>query len=306
MLKFTNIPDLLKLIDEQVFIKHLEKIIWKGKSPVSPFDPTSKVYKYANGRYRCKNTGKYFNVKTGTIFENSKLPLWKWFYALHLYSNHKKGVSSHYLAREIKTTQTSAWFVLHRLRFVSDIPLFKGILKGIVEIDETFVGGKNKNRHKDKKVPNSQGRSYIDKVPVLGMIERGSGNLIAQVVPNTRQETLEPIIRENVEKGAVVHTDKHHGYNDLYKWYKHGAFNKKKEPQTNRKVSTNCIESAWAPFKRSVYGIYHKVSSKHLPKYVREMVLRHNTRNWDDEERFDLLLASAVGKRLTYESLIHR
>ena len=302
MIKFTNIPNLLKLIDEQVFIKHLEKIIWKGKPPISPFDPTSKVYKYSNGKYRCKNTGKYFNVKVGTIFENSKLPLWKWFYALHMYSDYRKGVSSWQLAKSIQTTQTTAWFVLHRLRLVSDIPSFKGILKGIVEIDETLIGGKNKNRHKDKKVSNSQGRSYIDKVPILGMIERNSGNLIAQVVPNTRQETLEPIIRSSVEKGANIHTDKHLGYDRLYKWYEHGIFDKRS--QFNRKASTAYIESTWAPIKRSVYGIYHRVSPKHLPRYVCELVFRHNTRNYHDEERFDLLLASAVGKRLTYRELI--
>ncbi|CAG8546953.1 39212_t:CDS:2 [Gigaspora margarita] len=133
-------------------------------------------------------------------------------------------------------------------------------------MDETLIGGKNRNRHRDKKVPYSQGRSYIDKIPVWGAIERESGNLIAQAVPNTTQETLEAVIRANVEEA---------------------------EKYVEGKASTNRIESAWATPKRSVYGIYHKVSPKHLP------------RNYEDEERFDLVLASTVGKRLTYESLIH-
>jgi len=302
MSEFTSIPNLLKLIDEQVFIKHLEKIIWKG-NPISPFDPTSKVYKYANGNYRCKNTGKNFTIKTKTIFENSKLPLWKWFYALHLYSNHKKGVSSHQLAKDIETTQTTAWFILHRLRFVSDIPLFKGILKGIVEIDETYLGGSNSNRHWDKKVPHCQGRNWKDKIPVMVMVKRGS-YAIAYVVPNVKKKTLEPIVRENVKEGSDISTDEWLAYKDLGKWYNHQKIIHKKNQYAKGEVSVNSAESFNACLKRTIYGIYHQVSRKHSQKYVDETVMRHNTRNYNEQERFDLLLASTAGRRLTYESLI--
>ncbi|KLL01547.1 MAG: transposase [Mycoplasmataceae bacterium RC_NB112A] len=144
MSEFTNIPNLLKLIDEKVFIKHLEKIIWKGGELISPFDFISKVYRYANGKYGCKNTGKYFTVKNGTIFENSKLPLWKWFYALHMHSDYRKRVSSWQLAKNIETTQTTAWFILHRLRLASDIPLFKGILKALLKLMRLWLVVKTK------------------------------------------------------------------------------------------------------------------------------------------------------------------
>ena len=196
---------------EQDCINYFEEKRWKGKV-ISPFDPKSKVYKCKNNRYKCKNTGKYFTVKTGTIFRNSNISLQKWFLALYILSNYKRGFSSCQLAKEIKTTQKTAWFILHRLRDIFDLPRFKVMLENSVEVDETFIGGKNRNRHKDKKVPHSQGRNWKDKIPVLGMIERG-GNLIAQVVPNTKWETVNPIIRANVKEGSNVYTDE---------WYRHG------------------------------------------------------------------------------------
>lgn len=143
---------------EQDCIKAFEKIRWKDK-PISPFDPTSKVYKCKGNRYRCRNTGKYFNVKTGSIFENTKLSLKKWFLALYVFASSKKGVSSHQLAKYVRITQKTAWFLDHRLRKGFDCPVFGKVLKGLIEIDETFIGGKNKNRHWDKKSPKCQGRN---------------------------------------------------------------------------------------------------------------------------------------------------
>ena len=115
--------------------------------PTSPFDPTSKVYKCKNNRYKCENTRKYFNIKSTTIFRNSKIPLKTWFYALYKLAINKKGISSHQLAKDVGITQKSAWFVLHRLRYTFKSPIFETMLDGIIEIDETFIGGKNKNRH---------------------------------------------------------------------------------------------------------------------------------------------------------------
>jgi len=147
MSEFKNLSDLTtNLSPEQEFINCFEKLRWNGKI-ISPFDPTSKVYKCKNNKYKCKNTGKYFNVKTGTALENSNIPLRKWFLALSLFSSHKKGISSYQLARYIGITQKSAWFVLHRLRLGFFCPTFEVALKNSVEIDETFIGGKNKNRH---------------------------------------------------------------------------------------------------------------------------------------------------------------
>lgn len=137
---FKNILDLIKAFPkESACVEHLENLRWGGE-PVSPFDPVSKVYCCANNRYKCKNTGKYFNVKVGTIFEDTKIPLQKWFMALYIFSSHKKGVSSHQLAKDIDVTQKSAWFMLHRLRYAFEHPNFLATLDNTVEIDETYIG----------------------------------------------------------------------------------------------------------------------------------------------------------------------
>lgn len=136
-----------KFPGEQDCIDHLEAIRWSG-DVISPFDPTSKVYKCKGNKYKCKNTGKYFNVRTGTIFEDTKVPLQKWFMALYIFSSHKKGISSHQLAKDLDITQKSAWFLLHRLRYAFNHPSIKGELGGVVEADETFIGGKEQQTRK--------------------------------------------------------------------------------------------------------------------------------------------------------------
>jgi transposase-like protein len=241
-------------------------------------------------------------VKKGTALENSNIPLRKWFLALSLFSSHKKGISSHQLAKYMGITQKSAWFVLHRLRLGFFCPKFETLLKNNVEIDETFIGGKNKNRHWDKKVPHSQGRSWKDKVPVLGMLERG-GNLICQVVQNTQQNTIEPIVNENIKKGSNVFTDEWYAYRDLHKQFNHKIVNHSAKQYVNEKAHTNSIENFWSHLKRGIYGTYHWISKKHLHSYIDEFTLRYNTRKYEERERFDLVLASVVGQRLTYQQL---
>lgn len=170
--EFKSIFDLLKAFPtEQSCIDHLERLSWNG-NPVSPFDPTSKVYKCAGNKYKCKNTGKYFNVRTGSIFDNTKIPLQKWFLALYVFSSHKKGISSHQLAKDISVTQKSAWFLLHRLRYAFDHPNFQDTLGNLVEVDETFVGRESKNKHSNKKTKTPAGGTVHEKQPVLGMKER--------------------------------------------------------------------------------------------------------------------------------------
>lgn len=287
---------------EQSCIKYLEKRRWKGII-TSPFDPNSKVYKCAGNKYKCKNTGKYFNAKTGTIFENSKISLWKWFYTLYVFVNHKKGISSHQLAKDLNITQKSAWFVLHRLRVGFACPIFKTMLKEFVEIDETFIGGSNLNRHKNKKPPKTQGRNWKDKIPVWGAIEKG-GNLICQVVPDTKKRTLEPIIEANIEKGATVCTDEWLAYKDLGKWFNHQIVIHQLKQYVNGETTTNRIENSWSHLKRCLYGTYHQISKKHSQGYIDEFTLRFNARKYNEQERFNLVLSSVVGKRLTYQQLI--
>jgi transposase-like protein len=287
---------------EQKCIDYLEKILWNNK-PISPFDPTSKVYKCANNRYKCKNTNKYFTVRTNTIFRNSKIPLQKWLWSLYLFSSHKKGISSCQLSKDIGITQKSAWSLLQRSRYTFKNPIFiKEMLKGSVEIDETYVGGKNKNRHWDKKVPKCQGRSWKDKTPVLIMEERG-GNAIAQVVSDVKQKTLEPIIRKYVKEGSNVYTDEWHAYNDLSKQYNHETVNHRRKQYVKGKARVALIENFNSHLKRGIQGTYHWVSKKHLSGYVDEFIFRRNTRNYGEGERFDLVLSSTVGKQLTYQQL---
>lgn len=152
---FSSILDLIKLFPtEQACIIHLENVIWKG-NVVSPFDKKSTVYKCSKNRYKCRNTNKYFNVRTNTMFENTKIPLQQWFIAIYLFTSHKKGISSHQLAKDLNVTQKTAWFMTQRIRFVIQTETYEAF-SGAVEVDETFVGGKNKNRHAHKKVANSQ------------------------------------------------------------------------------------------------------------------------------------------------------
>ncbi len=274
---------------EQHCIDYLEEIIWNN-NPVSPYDPNSKVYKLPNNQYKCSKTNKRFNIKIGTIFENTKLSLQTWFYAFYVFDR-KKGISSVELAKEIGVSQRTAWFVLHRLRESSDCSIFKTMLKDFVEIDETYLGGSNPNRHWNKKVPNSQGRSWKDKVSLLVMIKRG-GCAIVQVVPNVKKKTLETIIRENVEEGSNVYTDEWLAYNGLGKWYKHEIVNHRFKQYVNGKASTNSAENFNSCLKRGIYGTYHWVKKKNVQRYANEFAFRYNARNYSDKERFDLMLSS--------------
>jgi len=298
---FTCLFDLLAAFpDETSCIMHLETVRW-AKGVESPYDPQSKTYRYGDGKYMCSNTGKYFNVKTNTIFHATKIPLQKWFMAIYLVTNHKKGISSCQLARDINITQKSAWFMLQKIRerFCCEN---NGELDGEVELDETFVGGKNKNRHSNKKVQNSQGRSFKDKTPVLGMLERG-GKVIAKVIKNTSVKQITPFILETVKKTSTLFTDEWCGYNLVGKLYKHFIVDHSKRQYVNENAHTNNIEGFWTWVKRSVIGIYHYVSRKHLQKYVNELAFRYNTRHLNEVTRFSLLLSN-TNNRITHKELI--
>ena len=298
---FNSILDLFKVFPtEQSCIDHLEKLRWNG-FVVSPFDSTSKVYKCKNNRYRCKNTGKYFNVKTNTLFDNTKIELRKWFAAIWLVTSHKKGISSLQLSRDIDVTQKTAWFMLQRIRNCFGIEN-NNELTNTVEMDETYVGGKNKNRHQEKKVEHSQGRSVKDKTPVFGMVERG-GKLNAKVVKDTACETL---TKETVKyvKDALVYTDEWWGYKSIKQIFQHEIVNHKCKEYVRNNVYTNTIEGFWSLLKRGIIGIYHFTSKQHLQRYVDEFVFRYNTRKQTECARFNLLLQNTE-HRLTYKALIY-
>jgi len=276
---------------KQKYIDYFEKLRWNG-NVISPYNSSSKVYKCANNWYKCKITGKRFNVKTGTILAHTKLPLRKWYLTWCFFSV-KKGISSHQLAKSINVTQTTAWNLLKDVRsLLRQLNFVKDMLKNEVAIDETLIGGKNKNRHKNKKVPHSQGRSWKDKVPVLGILEKG-GNLITQVVPNVQMRTLVPIIKANVKEGSILNTDEWYVNSGLGKWYKHQIVNHSAKQYVNGKASTNSAENVWTHFKNLIHGTYHNnVSDKYLQNYADEFTFRFNTKKWSEQNRFDSLVST--------------
>lgn len=289
---------------EKRCIRFLEEELWENGEPISPYDPTSKVYRRGDGMYRCKNTGKNFNIRIGTMFEGSKLPLVKWFYALYMITNHTKGISSVQLSKDIQVTQKTAWFLLQRIRQTfRQNPYEK--FDGEVEVDETFVGGKNKNRHKDKKVKKCQGRSFKDKVPVMGIVQRG-GKVFCKVVENTGWKELTPPILRKVKRTAVLYSDEWCGYQKVIsKVYKHHIVDHGHGIYACGGAYTNTIEGFWGNYcKRAINGIYNHLSRKHMQLYFDEFCFRYNSNKVTIGERFCECIRKSKGVRITYQRLV--
>jgi transposase-like protein len=257
------------------------------------------------GFYRCNGCGNFdFTVRTETIFERSKVPLHKWLYAMYLLVTARKGISSLQLAKEIGITQKSAWFVLHRLREACSTPEVVAKLKGIVELDECFIGGKEANKHEHKKL--RAGRGPVGKTAVLGMRERDGRTLLAPVNERTIQ-SITARIHGNIEIGTQLYSDDHIVFADLDGlFYRHESVNHSAGEYARGAASTNSIESVWAVLKRGLYGTFHHVSPKHLGRYTGEFAWRLNEGNVKNHtlERLDSFVGAISGKRLTYARLI--
>ena len=287
--------------DEQSAIDHFTAIRWKNGA-FCPHCKSVRVYHFSDNRnHKCGDCRKRFSIRVGTIFEDSKLPLRKWLLAIWLITSHKKGIASTQLATDLGITQKSAWFMTHRLRQAIRSQSFNRPLAEDVEADETFIGGKEKNKHAWQRKGGKQGGA--GKIAVLGMLER-DGELRTMVTPNLRAKQIQGELRANIAKGAAIYTDEHGAFNGLSGDYVHFRVNHSAgEYVRHYIIHTNGIESVWALFKRQIVGTHHWMSAKHLSSYLSEMTWRFNLRNMDAGDRVNALLAQTEG-RLTYKALI--
>jgi len=241
-----------------------------------------------------------FSLKTGTIFEDSPIALEKWLPAAWLIINCKNGISSYELARDLKVTQKSAWFMLHRIRLAMQSGTFEK-LSGEVEADETFIGGKARNMHVAQRKRRITGTGTKDKTAVMGILERG-GKVRTVVVPNRRRSALQGEIRKHVEAGAALYTDALLSYNGLEGDYAHQVVDHAVQYVDGR-VHTNGLQNFWSLLKRSISGTCISVEPFHLFRYLDEQSFRYNERKSTDAERFVTAMKQIVGKRLTFDEL---
>jgi transposase-like protein len=299
--KFKTLTDLMIAFqDPQTAIDHFKAIRWSG-GVTCPYCDHDKAYKLKRkNMFRCADCKRNFSVTVGTIFEDTKLPLRIWFGAIWLITNHPKGIASTTLAKDLGITQKSAWFVLHRLRHAARTRSFKKPLTGIVEADETYVGGKAINKHRGRS--GTKGGSS-DKTPVMGVVERG-GDTIAKVLPIANKVTMHSFLRETVSRDAeMLVTDSHPVYQKPMGYARHEIVNHQQGEFKRGEAHTNSIESVWALLKRQIVGTHHWVSPKHLEKYVQEMTWRLNRRDMAPADRMNALFECVAGA-LPYKVLI--
>jgi transposase-like protein len=259
-----------------------------------------------------KDCHKQFSVKTGSIFEDSPIALDKWLMAVWLVVNCKNGISSYEISRDLKVTQKSAWFMLHRIRLAlrnNSWEKLGGSDSGPIEVDEAYIGGKPKNMHADKRLKMKQGLHANPKMAVFGMLDRESRQVRAKVMPNVKRETLQNEILKHIEHGSKVYSDGSPAYDTLAaKQYVHETVNHVEE-YVRGQVHTQGIENFWSLLKRGLRGTYVAVEPFHLDRYVDEQAFRFNNRftrenPLDDADRFMLAVSQISGKRLTYAELI--
>jgi transposase-like protein len=282
---------------------------WPDGNVVCPTCGSDKVKYNADRRWwQCSShhAKRQFSVKVGTVMEDSAIPLDKWLTAMWLLTNCKNGISSYEVARDLRITQKSAWFMLHRIRLALQDDFFGSKLGGEVEVDETYIGGKARNMHLSAKERRITGRVQDDKTTVMGFLECG-GKIRTAVVKDRYKHTLQPQVEKHVEAGTTVYTDALYGYQGLRDQFNHQVIDHALQYVDGR-VHTNGLENFWSLLKRGIGGTYVSVEPFHLFRYLDEQMFRFNNRatkdkRLNDADRFDMTVKQIMGKRLTFAQL---
>ena len=283
-------------------VRYFEQIRWNGSPTCTKCEKADRITPQKKvGTYWCGMCRAYFTVFTNTPLERNKIDARKWLFAAYLVLTARKGISSVQLSKELAVRQPTAWYMMHRLRKACETQAV--LLSGLVEIDETYVGGKEHNKLGKKGDKPKAG--MVGKQAVLGMRERG-GKTVARSVPSTDRLTLMTEIQKTVQPGSTIYTDDHGAYRLPKKGYTHEALNHSANEYVKGLAHTNGIESVWAVLKRGLEGTFHQVSVKHLDRYVSEFAFRLNEGNCqvDTADRMKALFGAMVGKRLKYKELI--
>ncbi|MBX2948251.1 MAG: IS1595 family transposase [Crocinitomicaceae bacterium] len=303
---FKSVVELTQTFNtEEKCRKYVAEQRWKGKPccPYCGYDEKIYILK-SNNRYKCKSCKKQFTETVGTIFHGTRISLMSWFYVIYLFGSHKKGISAMQISKDINVTYKTAWFLLHRVRQM--MREREGKLSGEVEIDETFVGGKNKNRHWNKRVKGNQGRALIDKSAVYGFVERG-GRVRTLHIKKLNGKGMQLLLTKFVTKDSSIYSDEYKNYNGLDNRFKeHNVVNHGRGQYVDGENHTNTIESFWSGLKKGIIAIYHSVSKHKLFRYCYEFEFRWNTRSKSQFECFENLLENSFSQRLTWKKLVER